>query len=170
MSTLRPMTIGLFVVQALTGLLLMTVYSPSTAAAWGSVWYIQTQVPCGWIIRGLHHFASDAMIVLLLLHIGILLVTKLYRRPHSRMWWTALMALGLGLALSLSGHVLPWDQEGYWGTKVRTNIFARTPLLGEALAKLLLGGSDLGNLTLTRFYTWHVMILPLAFGWLLFRR
>jgi len=165
----RRLILGLFVVQALTGLLLMTVYSPSTATAWGSVWYIQTQVPCGWLIRGLHHSTSDALILLLALYIGELLVTKLYRSPHRFIWWATLVSLGLALALSLSGRLLPWDQEGYWGTKVRTNILARTPLLGEWMAKLLIGGSDFGNLTLTRFYTLHVAILPLALGWLILR-
>jgi ubiquinol-cytochrome c reductase cytochrome b subunit len=169
MLILRRVIVGLLVVQAFTGLLLMTVYSPSTTAAWGSVWYIQTQVPCGWIIRGLHHFASDALILLLLLYATQLLVTKLYRSPHRFIWWTALVSLVLALALSLSGHLLPWDQEGYWGTKVRTNILARTPLLGELMAKLLIGGADFGNLTLTRLYTLHIAILPLALGWLIFR-
>ena len=169
MFILRRVIVGLFVVQALTGLLLMTVYSPSTTTAWGSVWYIQMQVPCGWLIRGLHHFTSDAMILLLALYAGELLVTKLYRPPTQLIWWATLIALGLALALSLSGHLLPWDQGGYWGTKVRTNILARTPLLGKAMAKLLSGGADFGNLTLTRFYTLHVAILPLALGWLIFR-
>jgi ubiquinol-cytochrome c reductase cytochrome b subunit len=165
----RQVLVGLFVVQALTGLLLMTVYSPSTTTAWGSVWYIQTQVPCGWLIRGLHHFTSDAMILLLALYGAQLLVTKFYRPPNQLIWWATLVALGLAFALSLSGHLLPWDQEGYWGTKVRTNIFARTPLLGEMMAKLFIGGADFGNLALTRFYTLHVAILPLALGWLILR-
>jgi len=166
---LRRVIVGLFVVQTLTGLLLMTVYSPSTTTAWGSVWYIQTQVPYGWLIRGLHHFTSDAMILLLALYAALLLVTKLYRSPHQFIWWTTLVALGLAIALSLSGHLLPWDQGGYWGTKVRTNILARTPLFGEWMAKLLIGGMDFGNLTLTRYYTLHVAILPLALGWLILR-
>ena len=76
------MIVGLFVLQVLTGLLLMTVYSPSTTTAWGSVWYIQTQVPYGWLIRGLHYFASGGIIVLLLLYGGQLLVAKLYRTPN----------------------------------------------------------------------------------------
>jgi len=170
MLILRRAIVCLFAVQALTGLLLMTDYSPSTATAWGSVWYIQTQVPYGWFIRGLHHFTSDAMILLLALYAGGLLVLKHYRRPHHVTWWTTLVSLGLILMLALSGHLLPWDQEGYWGTKVRTNILARTPLLGEIMAKLLIGGNDFGNLTLTRFYTLHVAILPLALGWLIFRK
>ena len=141
MSSVRTAIVGLFVLQLVTGLLLMTVYSPSTATAWGSVWYIQTQIPFGWLIRGLHHFASDAMVLLLLLYGGQLLLTQRYRPPSHLAWWTVLVAVGLTLALSLSGHLLPWDQAGYWGTKVRTNILARTPLIGEVLAKLLIGGS-----------------------------
>src|SRR3989304_4479685 len=101
MLILRRVIVGLFVVQALTGLLLMTVYSPSTATAWGSVWYIQTRVPCGWLLRGVHHFASDWMILLLALYGAQLLVTMLYRPPHQVTWWATLVALGLVLVLSL---------------------------------------------------------------------
>ncbi len=169
MFTLRRVVVGLFVVQAITGLLLMTAYSPSTTSAWGSVWYIQTQVPGGWLIRGMHHFASDALILVLLLYAGQLLVAGRYRPPRQVIWRATLVALGLALGLSLSGHLLPWDQAGYWGTKVRTNILARTPVVGEMMAKLLIGGAEFGNLTLTRFYTLHIAILPLALGWLLFR-
>ncbi len=169
MNSIRTAIVGFFVLQVLTGLLLMTVYSPSAATAWGSVWYIQTQIPFGWLIRGLHHFASDAMILLLLLYGGQLLLTQRYRTPSHLAWWTVLVAVGLTLALSLSGHLLPWDQAGYWGTKVRINILARTPLVGEALARLLIGGREFGNLTLSRFCTLHVLVLPLALGWLFFR-
>ncbi len=170
MPGLRKTIVALFAVQVATGIVLMTVYSPSTTTAWGSTWYIQTQVPSGWLIRGVHHFASDALIVLLALFAGRIVFQRAYRGPGWRLWTVTLGCLWLTLALSLTGHLLPWDQEGFWGTKVRTNILAKAPLLGEPLAKLLLGGPDLGNLTLTRFYTLHVLVLPLAFAWLIRRR
>ena len=150
----------LFALQALTGLLLMTVYSPSTTTAWGSVWYVQTQVPAGWLIRGLHHFGSDAMLIVVALHCLYAILAKAYKAPRELIWWLSVMLLGLTLALSLSGHLLPWDQEGYWGTRVRTNILARTPVIGDVLRRLVVGGVEFGHLTLTRFYTLHVLVLP----------
>jgi len=150
----------LFLLQVLTGLLLMTVYSPSTTTAWSSIWYIQTQVPAGWLIRGLHHFGSDAFLIIIVLHGAQIVITRTYRPPRASTWWITLGLLGLALALSLSGHLLPWDQGGYWGTTVRTNILAKTPLIGGALRRLLIGGSQFGHLTLTHFHTLHVMLLP----------
>ena len=152
--------VGLFILQAATGVLLMTVYSPSATTAWSSVWYVQTQIPSGWLIRGLHHFASDAMLVTLLLHGLRIVCTRAYRAPRHTAWWCTLGLAAVTLALSLSGHLLPWDQEGYWGTIVRLNILAKVPLVGAALRRLLIGGSEPGHLTLTRFYTLHVVVLP----------
>ncbi len=106
----------LFAVQVLTGLLLMAVYSPSATTAWGSVWYIQTQVPLGWLIRGLHTTASDAMLIVVALYCLQMVIAKAYRAPREFVWCLTLCLLGLTLALSLTGHLLPWDQEGYWGT------------------------------------------------------
>lgn len=160
MSALRTAIIGLFFVQVATGVVLMTAYSPATAAAWGSVWYIQTQVPGGWLIRGIHHFASDAMLILLGVAIARCLWTRVYQASGWRLWWSLWLGLGVVLAVSLTGHLLPWDQEGFWGTTVRTNILAKTPIVGDTLRRLLLGGSELGQLTLTRFYTLHVLLLP----------
>jgi len=158
------LTVFLFALELVTGFLLMTGYSPSTNHAWGSVWYIQTQVSFGWLIRGLHHFGSDALILVVLAYIVWLLVRKAYRSPGELVWWAAMALLGVALALSLTGHLLPWDQKGYWGTTVRLNILARTPLLGEGLKTLLVGGSELGTLTLTRFHALHTVGLPVLFA------
>lgn len=159
----------LFSLQIATGLLLMTVYSPSVTTAWASVWYIQTQVPYGWLIRGLHHFASDAMLIVLAVQCLHMVADRAYRPPRELIWWLTLCLLGLTLVLSLSGHLLPWDQAGYWGTKVRTSILAQTPLLGDAVRRVLIGGSEFGSLTLARFHALHVLVLPtllvLLVGW-----
>jgi len=167
---LGPVVLFLFLLQVVTGVLLMTVYSPSATTAWSSVWYIQTLVPAGWFIRGLHHFGSDAMIIVLALHVLHIVVTRAFLRPRAPVWWLTLCLLALTLMLSVNGHLLPWDQEGYWGTKVRLNILARTPLVGDVLRRLLVGGSELGHLTLTRFYTLHVIVLSGLAAVLLWRR
>ena len=150
----------LFGLQVFTGLLLMTVYSPSTTTAWSSVWYVQTQMTYGWLIRGMHKFSSDAMILVVLLYLVQHLRTRTYRLGGGRAWQTGLCLLGLAMALALTGYLLPWDQKGYWGTKVRTNILGLAPVIGQSLRALLLGGSEPGHLTLTRFYTLHVIVLP----------
>lgn len=159
-SILGSTILFLFVVEVFTGILLMTVYSPSTTTAWSSVWYIQTQMSMGWLIRSVHHFASDAMIIILGMYLVQMLLTRICKPPRELLWWIGIILLGLVMAMALTGAILPWDQFGYWGTKVRTNILALTPLIGESFKELLIGGTELGHLTLTRFYTLHIIILP----------
>jgi quinol-cytochrome oxidoreductase complex cytochrome b subunit/mono/diheme cytochrome c family protein len=149
-----------FLIQMVTGLLLMTSYTPSSSMAWGSVWYIQTQMALGWVIRGLHHFGSQAMIVLLALHLLQVLVAGAYRAPREVNWWFGMILLQLTLGFSLTGYLLPWDQKGYWATRVATNIMGGTPVLGPYLQRVLIGGPEYGNQTLTRFYGLHVGLLP----------
>jgi len=155
------LSLFLFVVQILTGVLLMTAYSPAVQTAWGSVWYIQTQMASGWFVRGLHHFTSDAMIVALVCYVVLLLLTQEYAPTPMLRWWLGWLSIGLTLGAALSGHLLPWDQAGYWGTTVRLNILARFPFIGDWLKSGLVGGPHLGQLTLTRFYTLHVALIPL---------
>lgn len=157
-------------VQLATGLLLMTAYSPSTQSAWGSVWYIQTVASSGAIIRGLHHFAADAMLLTVAVWVLRSMVRRGYVRPGGWVWAITLVLGGLTLATSLTGELLPWDQAGYWGTRVRLNILARTPLVGDALRRLLIGGAELGQLTLTRFHALHVIVLPALLAILLWCR
>ena len=156
-----------FALQVLTGILLMTVYSPSATTAWSSVWYIQSEMTLGWLIRGLHHFGSQAMIILLPIHVLQVLVARAYRSPREINWWLGLGLFGLVLGLSLTGYLLPWDQKGYWATKVATNIMGLTPVVGGVLQKLVVGGSEYGHLTITRFFTLHVMVLPACLALLL---
>ncbi len=110
----------LFIIQVLTGGLLMTVYAPSATTAWSSVWYIQTQMTLGWLIRGLHHFAAQALVVLMLVHVLQVLIAKAYRPPREFNWWFGVGLFHVVLALALTGYLLPWDQKGYWATKVAT--------------------------------------------------
>jgi ubiquinol-cytochrome c reductase cytochrome b subunit len=149
-----------FMVQAFTGILLMTSYSPASATAWGSVFYISNEMWMGWFIRGVHHFAAQAMVVLLVLHLVQVLWAGAYRRPRELNWWFGIALLFLTLGFSLTGYLLPWDQKGYWATKVATNIMGGAPVLGPYLQKVLVGGADYGNQTVTRFYGLHVGVLP----------
>jgi len=150
----------IFMVQVFTGLLLMTSYSPSSSTAWGSVFYISHDMWAGWFIRGVHHFAAQAMVVLLVLHLLQVLWAGAYRRPREVNWWFGMALLFLTLGFSLTGYLLPWDQKGYWATKVATNIMGGAPGIGPYLQKIVVGGPDYGNQTVTRFYGLHVGFLP----------
>jgi quinol-cytochrome oxidoreductase complex cytochrome b subunit/mono/diheme cytochrome c family protein len=149
-----------FMIQLVTGILLMTAYSPGDSTAWGSVYFIQYQMEFGWLIRGLHHFGSQTMVVLLGIHMLQVVIAGAHLPPREINWWLGLLLLGAVLAMSLTGYLLPWDQKGYWATQVATNIAGKLPGLGEWLKKIIVGGSEYGHPTLTRFYALHVGILP----------
>ncbi len=151
-----------FVTQAITGALLMTTYQPSATTAWSSVMYISELMTLGWLIRGVHHYGAQAMVILLVMHLGQTAVYGAYKKPREMNWLLGLGLLGLTLAFSLTGYLLPWDQKGYWATKVATNIAGSIPLIGPWTQRLLVGGVDYGHQTLTRFYALHVFVLPAA--------
>ncbi len=149
-----------FLLQVVTGVLLMTSYSPSSQTAWSSVYYIQYQMDFGWLIRGLHHYGSQTMVVLLGLHMLQVVIAGAHLPPRELNWWLGLVLMGLTLGLSLTGYLLPWDQKGFWATQVATNIAGGMPLIGPWLQKIIIGGPEYGNATLTRFFSLHVAILP----------
>ncbi len=149
-----------FAVQLLTGLLLMTSYSAGDSTAWSSVYYIQYEMDFGWLIRGLHHFGSQTMVVLLGIHMLQVVIAGAHLPPREINWWLGLALLGTVLALSLTGYLLPWDQKGYWATQVATNIAGNLPGAGPWLQKVIVGGPVYGHHTLTRFYALHVGVLP----------
>jgi quinol-cytochrome oxidoreductase complex cytochrome b subunit/cytochrome c2 len=150
----------LFGLQALTGIGLALYYSPSTNNAWASVFYIDHQVTLGYILRGLHHYGASAMILLVGVHLVQTFTFGAYKQTRASVWWSGLLLLFLLIFFGLTGYLLPWDQKGYWATRVATDIVATTPLLGRQLQYLIQGGNEYGNLTLTRFYAVHVVILP----------
>lgn len=149
-----------FMVQILTGFFLWTAYSPSAQTAWPSVYYIQHEMLGGWVLRGIHHFTAQVMILLLGLHLLQVVLDGAYRAPREMNFWFGLVLLHLVLALSLTGYLLPWDQKGYWATKVATNILGIAPVFGTAVQRVLMGGPDYGHHTLTRFFALHAGVLP----------
>lgn len=150
--------------EAVTGVLLMTVYSPSATTAWASVSYLQQKVPAGWIVRGLHQFGAQAAIVLAAIHVGYAIVRGAYRKPREVTYWLGLALVGLVVVSALTGNPLRWDQRGFWGLRVETGIIGTLPVIGGAMQQLLLGGGTPGHMTLSRLYTLHVGVLPLAVG------
>ena len=151
-----------FTIQLVTGVLLMTAYSPGDTAAWGSVHFIQYQMDFGWLIRGLHHYGSQTMVVLLAVHMLQVVIAGAQLPPREFNWWLGIGLLSVVLGLSLTGYLLPWDQKGYYATQVATNIAGGIPGIGEFMKTIVVGGPLYGNHTLTRFYALHVWILPAA--------
>jgi len=165
-----------FFVQLVTGLVLWACYSPSAQTAWESVYYLQHRIPGGWLLRGVHHFTAHTMIVLLAVHFVQVVIDGAYRAPREINFWLGLILMQIVLALGLTGYLLPWDQKGYWATKVATNMISLLPMVGEPLQHIVVGGSDYGHYTLTRFFALHAGVLPallmifLALHVALFRR
>ena len=149
-----------FAVQVITGFFLWTAYSPSTQTAWESVYYIQHEMTMGWLVRGIHHFAAQAMMVLLGLHFLQVIWDGAYRAPREVNFWLGLVLMLIVVALSLTGYLLPWDQKGYYATKVATNIAGASPGIGPQVQQIAQGGSAYGHLTLTRFFALHAGLLP----------
>jgi ubiquinol-cytochrome c reductase cytochrome b subunit len=149
-----------FMLQMITGIFLWTAYSPSAQTAWESVYYIQEVMFMGNIVRGMHHFAAQAMVVLLAIHLIQVIIDGAYRAPREVNFWLGLVLMQIVLGLSLTGYLLPWDQKGYYATQVSTKIMGATPVIGPMLQNLVQGGSSYGHHTLTRFFAMHAGILP----------
>ena len=149
-----------FFIQLVTGVILWMAYSPSSQTAWESVYYIQNEMWGGWFIRGIHHFTAQAMVILLVLHTMQIVIDGAYKAPREVNFWFGIILMCLVMGLGLTGYLLPWDQKGYWATKVATNLVAAVPLVGPDLQKVLIGGTEYGHQTLTRFFAIHAGILP----------
>src|SRR5713101_5054723 len=147
-------------VQFITGVFLWMAYSPSSQTAWESVYYIQDIMTGGWLLRGLHHFTAHVMIVLLALHLMQVVIDGAYKAPREVNFWFGVVLLQLVLALSLTGYLLPWDQKGFWATKVATNLLAAVPAIGPGLQKIIVGGPEYGHHTLTRLFALHAGLIP----------
>ena len=149
-----------FSLQMITGVLLWMAYSPSTKTAWESVYYIQNEMTLGWLVRGIHHFAAQAMVLLMVVHLVQVVIDSAYKAPRELNFWLGLVLMLIVMGLGLTGYLLPWDQKGYYATQVATEIMGSTPVIGPSIQKLAQGGSEYGHHTLTRFFAMHAGVLP----------
>ena len=147
-------------VQVVTGIALALYYAPTPDHAWDSVRYVMTEVRGGGFLRGLHHWGASVIVVAALAHLVRVVFFGSYKKPRELNWIVGLVLLHVILAFGLTGYLLPWDQRAYWATVVTINISKLSPLVGGFVAELLRGGPDIGALTLTRWYTVHVLVLP----------
>ena len=149
-----------FSVQLITGFFLWTAYSPSANTAWESVYYIQNEMTFGSVVRGLHHFTAQLMIVLMAVHLVQVIIDGAYKAPREVNFWLGVVLMQIVLGLSLTGYLLPWDQKGYYATQVSTKIMGNAPLVGQQAQELIQGGPKYGHHTLTRFFALHAGLLP----------
>ncbi len=153
-------TLFLFVVQVLTGIMLLLYYRPTATEAYESVQFIMTRVEFGWLIRSIHSRSANLMILAAFIHMFSVVFLRAYRRPRELTWFSGLALLGLALGFGFSGYLLPWNTISYFATKVGTDMAASVPWAGPALGRFLRGGDDVGGATLTRFFGFHVAVLP----------
>ncbi|HEX6202652.1 MAG TPA: cytochrome bc complex cytochrome b subunit [Thermoanaerobaculia bacterium] len=157
---LGGMTLFFFLVQVATGILLMLYYRPSAEQAFESVEFIMTTVPFGWLMRSLHSWSANLMVYFAFLHLASVYFLKAYRKPRELTWITGTLLFFVIMGFGFSGYLLPWNQLAFFATKVGTDIAGSVPLVGDWMLRFLRGGERVGGGTLSRFYGWHVAILP----------
>ena len=165
---LGGITFFLFLMLAATGYFMTIYYVPTPDHAYGAVDYITNQVSMGRIVRSVHFWSANLMMVTIFLHMLRVFIYGSYKKPRELNWISGVLLLMIVLAFGFSGYLLPWDQKAYWATEVGTSMIGTVPVVGQSLLKIMIGGEELSALTLIRFYALHVIFLPiLAVGLLI---
>lgn len=147
---------------SLTGILLMFYYVPSVERAYSYIIILQTEVPFGQLLRNLHRWSAHLMVIAAVLHMARVFYTGAYKPPREFNWVVGVVLLLLTLAASFTGYLLPWDQLAFWAITVGTSVASYAPGVGDLMKFILIGGPEVGQESLTRFYSLHVMIVPAA--------
>jgi quinol-cytochrome oxidoreductase complex cytochrome b subunit len=158
--TLGSASLFLFLLQGVTGMFLSVYYVPSPDHAYDSIQYIMKGVSFGWLIRGIHHWGSSLMVVLVFAHMLRTFFMAAYKYPREITWLTGVILLLATLGMGFTGYLLPWNQRSYWATTVGTEISGSVPLIGPFIERILRGGAELSAVTLARFYSVHIWFLP----------
>jgi len=149
-------------IQVATGIMLLLYYTPSIDAAHESIQFIMSQVKFGWLIRSVHSWTANILIGILFVHMFSTFFLKAYRKPRELTWITGFFLLVLFMAFGFSGYLLPWNELSFFATRVGTDIAGALPLVGTWLKGVILGGTTVSQATLSRFFWFHVALLPLA--------
>ena len=157
---LGGMTLFFFFIQVFTGILLMLYYRPGADEAFESVEFIMTTVPFGWLMRSIHSWSANLMVFFAVAHLVSVFFMKAYRPPRELTWVSGVLLLFLIMGFGFSGYLLPWNQLAFFATKVGTDVGGAIPLVGEWTVRFLRGGDRVSGATLSRFYGWHVALLP----------
>lgn len=163
LHTLGVVVVALFFMQAVTGIVMAMHYSPHPDAAYESTRFIDEQLPGGRLVRSMHHYGDSALLIVAVLHLLRGLAQGTYRQPRELLWLAGIFVLQILMGFGFTGSLLPWDQNAYWATLVRTQYPAEIPVVGPVMQVLLRGNHDIGSLTLTRFYALHALVLPALF-------
>jgi quinol-cytochrome oxidoreductase complex cytochrome b subunit len=157
----------LLIVQLLTGLLLSLYYTPSEAEAYRSIQRLHQVVPLGRMLRATHHWAANLLVVMVLSHILRVFITGSYKNPRELNWVAGALLFVMTMSFGFTGYLLPWDQKAYWATVVGTNMLGSVPFIGPFLATFVRGGPEVTGQTLLRFYSIHMVWLPVFTGFFL---
>lgn len=152
----------LFVIQVITGILLLLYYTPSGSEAYESIHMIMSQVKFGWLIRSVHSWTANILIGAIFIHMFSTFFLKAYRPPRELTWISGFFLLVLFLAFGFSGYLLPWNELSFFATRVGTDIVGVLPVVGEHIKSFILGGPSVSDATLPRFFWFHVAVLPFA--------
>lgn len=159
------MTLFLFCIQVVTGILLLFYYQPGEQTAYESVQRIMTEIPFGWMIRSMHSWSANLMVATAFIHMFSVFFLRAYRKPREVTWFTGFLLLALALGFGFSGYLLPWNELSYFATRVGTEIVGVVPVIGKYILYFLRAGEDVTGATLNRFFAVHIWIMPLlAFG------
>jgi cytochrome b6 len=164
---LGGITLFLFLVQVSTGILLLMYYRPGAESAYESVRFIVSEVSFGWLVRSLHSWSANLMILVAFLHMFTIFFTQAYRKPRELTWLTGIGLLGLGMAFGFSGYLLPWNELSFFATRVGSGMAGAVPVIGDYLLVVMRGGEEVTGATIGRFFGLHVAILPALFTGLL---
>jgi ubiquinol-cytochrome c reductase cytochrome b subunit len=158
--TFGSMTMLCLIIQIVTGIFLAMVYVPSAAEAYHSLERLNYEQQLGWVLRGIHYWGSNCMVILMILHMTQVFLWGAYKYPREMTWLSGCVLLFITLGLSFSGQVMRFDADAYWGLGIGAAVLGRIPFIGDALVRLMLGGAIIGSETLSRFFSLHVFILP----------
>lgn len=160
--TLGSATLFLITLQFLTGILLLFYYVPTTDHAWDSIYYLMNEVYFGTLIRGIHFWSANVLIIVIGLHMVRTFLSGSYKAPREMNWVVGVLLILIVTIMAFTGYALRWDQEGFWAWEVGMKIASYTPLIGDWMITLLLGGDTVGPATLSRVFAIHVWLLPAA--------
>lgn len=152
----------IFLSQIITGVFLALYYVPSADHAHTTVAYITKAVTAGAFLRSLHAYGASAMVVVLFLHLSQTYIYGAYKGRREILWLSGCALFGMVLAMAFTGYLLPWDQRAYFATAVGTNAASEMPWIGESIKRLMRGGTEMGTLTISRFFVAHVFLIPAA--------
>jgi quinol-cytochrome oxidoreductase complex cytochrome b subunit len=159
---LGGITLFFFMVQVITGMLLAIYYQPTPATAYNSILFIMNEVNFGWLIRSVHAWGANLMVIFCILHLLRVFFQGAYKAPREITWVVGVLLLAVTLGFGFTGYLLPWDQRAFWATTVGTEIAGAIPSIGEYALAFLRSGLQVTGRTLSRFYGVHMLVMPAA--------